>query len=139
MYSIFSATGEKYLKSSGESLLELIGVILIFVVVLVACYLTTRFVASKSLKQKNAGNIEIMETYSVAQNRYLAIARVGTKYFLLGITKDDIHLLTELSEDEIVSSANSNTGTASFQDVFSSIKKKFKTGPENEKDSSDGL
>ena len=55
-------SGINGIKSTGESLLELLGVILIFAIVLAACYFTTKFVAGKQLKQKNSGNIEMIET-----------------------------------------------------------------------------
>ena len=42
-------------QNSLQSLFELLGLILIFVIVLVVCYYTTRFVAGRQLVQKKDG------------------------------------------------------------------------------------
>ncbi len=126
MFMIYlSATGLPNVKSTGESLLELLGVIVIFIVVLVACYLTTKFIAGKQLKQKSSGNIQLIETYSIAQNRCLQLLRIGKKYVVISVTKDNVSLLAELSEDELVLVENGNAQSqVSFKDVLSRMLKK---------------
>ena len=69
-------------QNSIQSLFELLGLILIFVIVLVVCYYTTKFVAGRQLVQKKIGNFEVVETFAIAQNKYLQLVRMGNKYVL---------------------------------------------------------
>lgn len=120
-----SATGLPAVKSTWESLLELLGVIIIFIIVVVACYYTTRFVAGKQVKNRRNGNIELIETYSIAQNKYLQLLKVGKKYIVISVSKDNITLLTELNEDEIEKFENNPVQPqVSFKEVFNNILKK---------------
>ena len=124
---VFAAieTNTPKIKSTGESLLELLGVMLIFAIVLAACYFTTKFVAGKQLKQKNSGNIEMIETYTRSQNRYLALVRVGETYMCLSVSKDNITLLSTIPAEQLVFTEH-NYENANFSKVFSSIIKNKK-------------
>ncbi len=126
MFMIYlSATGLPGVKSTRDSLLELLGVIVIFIIVIVLCYLTTKFVAGKQIKQKSSGNIQLIETYSIAQNRYLQLLKIGRKYVVISVTKDNVSLLAELSEDELVPVETGTVQTqVSFKDVLGRMLKK---------------
>ena len=88
-------------QNSIQSLFELLGIILIFVVVLVVCYYTTRFVAGRQLVQRKIGNFEIIETYALSQNKYLQLIRMGNKYVVISVAKDTINYVTEIEESEV--------------------------------------
>ena len=88
-------------QNSLQSLFELFGLILIFVIVLVVCYYTTKFVAGRQLVQKKIGNFEVMETFAIAQNKYLQLIRMGNKYVVISVTKDSVNVITELEEAEV--------------------------------------
>ena len=88
-------------QSSIQSVFELLGLILIFVIVLVVCYYTTRFVAGRLLVQKKMGNFEIVETFAISQNKYLQLIRMGNKYVVIYVSKDSVNYITELEENEI--------------------------------------
>ena len=89
------------MPNSMESLLELIGLIVIFAVVLVVCYFTTRFVAGKQVGQRRLGNFEPIETYAITQNKYLQLVRMGSKYIVISVSKDTVSYITELEESEV--------------------------------------
>ncbi len=113
------------IKSSGRNLLEFLGIILIFIIVLVACWLTTRFVASKQLSGKNTGNFEVMETYAIARDRYLQLVRIGTKYYALAISKDNINTICEVPEEDLVLEKKGDSAlTNGFSNVLSNFLKK---------------
>jgi len=63
------------MPSTVQSIIELVGLIIIFVIVLVVCYYTTRFVAGRQVAQKKLGNFEVIEAYPIAQNKYLQLIR----------------------------------------------------------------
>ena len=85
-----------------QNVIELLGLIVIFIIVLVVCYFTTKFVAGRQLVQKKVGNFEVIETFPLAQNKYLQLIKMGTKYIVISVTKDNITYITELNHNRIV-------------------------------------
>ena len=123
--------------SAGWSIVKLI---LVTILVLVLAFYATRWIAryqNNTLAEKN--NIQVIESYRVGGNKMVAIAKIGVRYFALGIGKDEIHVIGELHEDELkltdVERFTKNSKNASrklsFQDVLSNMKNTEKD--ENEK------
>lgn len=123
--------------SAGWSIVKLI---LVTILVLVLAFYATRWIAryqNNTLAEKN--NIQFIESYRVGGNKMVAIAKIGVRYFALGIGKDEIHVIGELHEDELkltdVERFTKNSKNASrklcFQDVLSNMKNTEKD--ENEK------
>ncbi len=109
-------------QNSIQSLFELLGLILIFVIVLVVCYYTTRFVAGRQLVQKKMGNFDVVETFPIAQNKYLQLIRMGNKYVVISVSKDTINYLTEIDEDQVCQIQNSTPMSGkSFKEVLSGL------------------
>ncbi|MCR5585814.1 MAG: flagellar biosynthetic protein FliO [Lachnospiraceae bacterium] len=124
-FVLYAAEKTSGIKSTGQNLLEFFGIILIFIIVLVACWATTRFVASKQLAGKNTGNFEVVETYAIARDRFLQLVRIGTKYYAIAVGKDSISVICELSKDEINLEKKPNgTSVNGFSNVLASILKK---------------
>ena len=111
-------------QSSVQSLFELLGLIIVFVIVLAVCYFTTKFVAGRQLVQKKIGNFEVVETFAIAQNKYLQLVRMGNKYVVIAVAKDSISFVTELDETEVceVQKSTSMSGK-SFKEVLSGLSK----------------
>ena len=119
-------------QNSIQSLFELLGLILIFVIVLVVCYYTTRFVAGRQLVQKKMGNFEIVETFAIAQNKYLQLIRMGNKYVVISVTKDSINVITELEEAEICQIQNNvSVSGKSFKEILSGFTRKEEEKKDN--------
>ena len=112
-------------QNSMQSLFELLGLILIFVIVLVVCYYTTRYVAGRQLVQKKMGNFEVVETFPIAQNKYLQLIRMGNKYIVISVSKDSVTFITEIEEEQVCQIQNSTTVSGkSFMEVLSGLKNK---------------
>jgi len=112
-------------QNSIQSLFELLGLILIFVIVLVVCYYTTKFVAGRQLVQKKMGNFEVVETFSIAQNKYLQLIRMGNKYVVISVAKDSVSFITELEEAEVCQIPKNTTMSGkSFKEILSGLAKK---------------
>ena len=119
-------------QSSIQSVFELLGLILIFVIVLVVCYYTTRFVAGRQLVQKKMGNFEIVETFAISQNKYLQLIRMGNKYVVISVSKDSVNYITELEESEICQMPKSTSMSGkSFKEVLSGLSKNRTEEEEN--------
>jgi len=117
--SVFLAGG-----SRGKNILELIMLLGIFVLVLVACVLTTRFVAGHQMQRGRSSNFKPIETYQITQNRYLHLVQIGSRYFVVSVTKENISFIAELKEEEIVMKPEQPGQQRSFKEILSEFKVK---------------
>ena len=111
-------------NSMGKNILELIVLLGIFVLVLAACIVTTRFVAGHQMQRGKNSNFKPLETYQITQNRYLHLVQVGTRYFVVSVTKENINLIAELKEEEIVVKPEKTGLQRSFKEILSEFKVK---------------
>ena len=115
-------------SSHVKSLVELIGVLVIFVFVLVITYLTTRWMGCfQKAKLKNK-NLSLIETIGVGNNKTISIVEVGKKYIVVAVGKDSVTLLTELKEEELKDFSfveEGMTQTGNFQEILSKLKAKM--------------
>lgn len=65
-------------------------------------------------------NITVIETFKLTTNKYIQIVKAGEKYLVIGIAKDTITMLTELSEEEIQFAEEA--GPTKFQDILEKAK-----------------
>ena len=113
--------------SQGKNLLELVGVLIIFVFVLLITYLTTKWMGGfQKAKFKNR-NMQILETISIGNNKTLSIVSVGKRYFVVAVGKDNVQLISEIQEEDFTDcsflSEPEHAGTA-FQEKKKKIRDK---------------
>ena len=97
-----------------EGVAQFLTVLVLFFVVLALTYFTTKFVGNYQKMQGYCRNLEPIETYRITGNKFLQIVRVGRKYYLLAIGKDDVSSIAELSEEDL----DLNADTAAANDHF---------------------
>lgn len=122
-----------FLLAGSSGVLELFGVIIVFILILVACYYTTKWVGKNDLINHAARNISVLETYRIAPTKHIQVVRVGKKLFVIGVTKEHIEMLTELSEDDYEEIRTETNQDFKFQDVLSLVKKRH-SGDKSKKD-----
>ena len=106
-----------------DGFLQFMTVLILFVFVLAVTWLTTRWIAGYQ-KTKAAGcNLEVIETMRVTGNKYLQIVRAGERYLVIAVGKDEIHMLAELSREEIQFHENGNGQNLNFVDILEKVKK----------------
>lgn len=105
-----------------DSIVQLITVILIFIFVLALTYFTTKLTAGLKKGQMLSPNMDIVETFKIAQNKYIQIVRVGEKYFSIVVCKDTVTLLGEISNDDITIPESGLGTTMSFQEILDKAK-----------------
>lgn len=110
------------LASSLDSIVQLLTVLLIFIFVLVLTYFTTRFAGGLQKQSMLSPNVDIVETFRLAQNKYLQIIRVGEKYFSIVVCKDTVTLLGEMTKDDITIPDTKIGTTMSFQEILDKAK-----------------
>lgn len=105
-----------------DGYLQFMTVLLLFLFVLAVTYVATRWIAGYQ-KGKSAGsNIELIETVRIAPNKYLQLVRAGSRYLVIAVGKDEIHMLAELSEDELALTQVPAVGM-DFGSIFEKFKK----------------
>ena len=106
-----------------DSVAQLLTVILLFVVVLGATWLTTRYVAGVQKGKMKGSNFEVIDTFRLTQNKYVQILRIGKRYMAVAICKDTVTVLRELDESEIVfHDSDLSMKAVSFEDIFNKAK-----------------
>ncbi|MBE5882271.1 MAG: hypothetical protein E7289_08210 [Lachnospiraceae bacterium] len=88
-------------SGSLESVVQLITSLLIFAFVLAVTFWTTKFVAKYQKNTMNSGNMEVVEVTRIAPNKYLQIVRVGGRYFLISVGKDNVNFIAELQSEDL--------------------------------------
>ena len=82
------------LSSFGESVFQLVVVLVIFALVLVLCYYTTRFIGGYQRSVYKDRNLAVVDTARLANNKYVQIVRAGEdNYFVVAVGKDEVTLL----------------------------------------------
>ena len=70
-------------------------------------------------------NFEAIETYRLSTNKFLQIVRVGRRYFIVAIGKDEVKLISEISEEDIDLSAENPASNDRFKQIFETAKDKI--------------
>ena len=71
------------------------------------------------------GNFEIVETFPIAQNKYLQLIRMGNKYVVISVAKDAVNVIAELDEAEICQvQKDVSVSGKSFREILSGLTKK---------------
>lgn len=124
------------LNSSFESAMQLLGALLIFAIVLVITYFTTKWIGGYQKMSMRNKNLQIVESLSVAPNKYLCLVKAGEVYLVIAVGKDEVTLLTQLTKEQlsevpVFDSSQGNTMSGktvvaeNFQEVLEKVKGHF--------------
>lgn len=80
---------------------QFITVLFIFVAVLGVTAWVTKWIANYQKQQGAQGNIQVIETARIANNKYIQIIRAGEKYMVIALCKDTVTMLGEISAEQI--------------------------------------
>lgn len=81
--------------------MQLFVLVIVFGIVLAATYYVTKWIAKSGMIQAQAKNIKVQETFKIATGKYVQIIQLGTKFYAIGVTKEQITFLTPLEEDQL--------------------------------------
>ena len=94
-------------NSSTGSFVQFLTVFVLFIIVLLTCAFTTRFVAGYQKSKMMSGNIHVLETL---------------KTFAVGIGKDNVTMLGELNEESLVINESENFEGMDFKSMLEKAK-----------------
>ncbi|MBO4775855.1 MAG: flagellar biosynthetic protein FliO [Lachnospiraceae bacterium] len=109
-------------NSSTGSFVQFLTVFVLFILVLFICAFTTKFVAGYQKNKMMSGNIHVIETFKIANNKYIQIIQIGDKTFAVGIGKDSVTLLGELNEETLVINENEGFEGMDFKSMLEKAK-----------------
>ena len=108
-----------------SNIIQMVVILIIFVLILVATYLTSRWVAKSGAIQAHSPNIRVKETFKIAPNRYIQIIELGDQYYAIGVSKDNITFLTALSKEQLdLTPKEDEPGKITFAGIFNKVQKK---------------
>lgn len=113
-----TAATERLLHSLGQ----LLFLLLIFAVILFLAYVSSRFAGNAQKKNMQSGNLEVLETIRIGNNKHLQIVRAGERYFVIGLGKDEIEKIGELDPADFRQKKESDSSkTVKFTDVLGKL------------------
>lgn len=111
------------ITTKADSYIQFMTVLVLFIFVLAITYVVTRWIAKSQQERVGTGNLEVVETYRITANKYVQIVRAGEKYLVIGVGKDEIHMLAELSEQELVICDNGKGQSPDFAGILDKVRK----------------
>ena len=116
------------LGNSLENFLMLIATLLVFIFVLVITYLCTKWIANYQRIRLKSCNLQILESIPAGNNKMICLVKAGTEYMVVGVGKDELRLLTTLSEEQLTdfSFRQVNENNVITNETFSELLNKLK-------------
>lgn len=129
---IYEGTGvHRMVYALGSSgIIQFMVSLLVLVIVIVLCYFTTRFIANYQKGIVGKGNIEILEAKNLGNNKYIEIVRIGDECFALGVSKDNITLISKVDRDTL---KYEQPQTNKTKESFSQLLDRLKNGRNSDK------
>ena len=106
-----------------SDVLPLLGSILAVVAVLFLTYFASKYIAKKMPATSNGKSIKVIERMALAQDKFIAIVSIDSKFYLIGVSTNNISLLKEL-DDYTPPLEEENTPT--FTEMMKTYKKESK-------------
>ena len=108
------------------SLAQIFGMLVAFAVIVAAPYFVSKYFGKYAIKARENSNIKVVETSRITVDKYLQIIEVNGQYFLIGISKNNINLISELDADKIKACIPKEIERFSFKEFLEKAKSKEK-------------
>ena len=110
-----------FLTSLGGSIYQFVVVLVIFIGILVLTGFATKWIATYMRNQNfnSNSNFCVTDSLNMGPNHKLLLVKVGkNKYFVIGVGKESISKIGELSEEDLVERSNSTSTNRSFESIL---------------------
>ena len=105
---------------------QFITVLILFVVVLWVTWAVTKWTAGYQKGKWTGGNIEMLESFRIASDKYVQIIRVADKYLAVAVAKDTVTFLAQLDESALVWRESAVGVKMNFQEILEKVREKKK-------------
>ena len=103
---------------------QFITVLILFVIILWVTWAVTKWTAGYQKGKWAGGNIETLESFRIASDKYVQIIRVADKYLAVAVAKDSVTLLAELDEQALRFPEEAGGGKMSFREILEKVREK---------------
>lgn len=111
------------LSGSTNGIAQFLTVLIIFIFVLAITFLSTKWLANYQKSHTAGTNIKVIETVRLTVNKYIQIVKVGDKYLVVAIGKDEVTFLCEINPEELHLPEATSGSRPDFASVLEKIKK----------------
>lgn len=108
-----------------NSFVQFMTALLVFVFVVLLTRFSIKWVGKLQKVNSNNKNMEIIETLKLAPNQFAQIIKVGERYFLIGIGKEETTYFAELSENDLDLKPSEEAPQDSFQQLLNKAKERI--------------
>lgn len=109
-----------------QNILQVLALIVAFVIILFLTYYVTKWIAKSGAIPLKTQNIRVVETFKIAPNKYIQIIQLGSRYYAIGVSKENITFLTSLEEEQLDLVETSTSQQMSFKDLLGKFAKNNK-------------
>lgn len=107
-----------------ESFFTLLGALLLVVIIIFLSYFASKSLAKGATKLGGAKHMNVIDRIVVGQDRALLIVQIGSNYYLIGSSDQNISLLKELNPDDLIFlSEGGNQEQSGFKESFRTVLK----------------
>lgn len=93
-------------------------ILFVFFVIVLVCWLLLKLTGASKRRGLTAGNLQLKESIFIGQQNMVQLVRAGDKYLVLGVSKERVTVLVELSEDVIKEAEDMPPMSTSFNKVL---------------------
>ena len=126
-----SQSGERDWSSTLGMIGQFFLLIVVFAIVLFLAYFSTKWIASMRMGVRNNSVLKLISSMPVGGGSSIQLIKVGEKYFLIGVSKENITYITEVDSNDITYD-NVEKPKFSFEKCLKECYNKFKTNNEKE-------
>ncbi len=84
-----------------QSLGQLFYVLLALLVILTLAYYSIKLLGRGTYLRRKSNNLHLVEALTLGTSGHISIVKIGSKYHLLGITKERINYLTQIDAEDV--------------------------------------
>ena len=101
-----------------STLAYLLSLIAVFAVVVILAYVTAKFIGGRFNAARSSGGGRVLENLTLGPNRSVCVVKIAGRVFLLGVTENNITLLSEITDDEEIETLQENAPENGFVKDF---------------------
>ena len=100
-----------------STLAYLLSLVAVFAVVVLLAYFTSRFIGGR-FNARSSGGGRVLENLPLGTNRSVCVVKIAGRVFLLGVTDNNITLLSEITDNEEIDALQENAQADIFPKDF---------------------
>jgi flagellar protein FliO/FliZ len=108
--------------SSLANFWQLLSVLFLFIIVLVGAFFVTKWLSHLQYQQTKGKNMQLIETLRIGPNKMVQLIKVGDRYFVIGLSKEHIQVISEVDQEQIKDQRDQNKQiNVNFKEQFNQI------------------